>query len=40
MYSDKFGMLDYSSNLKLRNYEVNKHINLLVNDFKWKSKKF
>ena len=40
MYSDKFGMLDYSSNLKLRNYEVNKHINLLVNDFKWKSKKW
>jgi LPS-assembly protein len=40
MYSDKYGSLNFDSKLKLRNYDTNKKINLLVNDFKWKSKKW
>jgi len=35
--SSEFGFVDFASNLKIRNYETNKQINLLVNDFKWKS---
>ena len=35
--NSEFGYLDFASNLKIKNYETNKQINLFVNDFKWKS---
>ena len=38
--SEKYGFLDLNSNLRLRNYEVNKKLNLLVNNFNWKSNKW
>ena len=40
MSSEKYGVLDLGSSLKLRNYETNKQTNFLINDFNWKSKKW
>ncbi len=37
--AEKYGLLDFSSNLRIRNYEVNKQSNLLVNDLNWQSKR-
>ncbi len=37
MASEKLGFLDLSSNLNIRNYDVNKQANFLINDFNWKS---
>ena len=37
MFNEKYGLLDLSSNLKIRNYQTNKKANILVNDFNWKS---
>ena len=36
--SNKLGVLDFQSNLKVRNYDTNKYTNLFVNDFDWVSK--
>ena len=36
--SNKLGVLDFQSNLKVRNYDTNKYTNFLVNDFDWVSK--
>ena len=35
--NEKFGALDFQSNLKVRNYDTNKYTNFLVNDFNWVS---
>ena len=35
--SNKYGFVDLASNLRIRNYQVNKQMNLFVNDFNWKS---
>jgi LPS-assembly protein len=35
--SSEFGFVDFASNLKIRSFDTNKQINLLVNDFNWKS---
>ncbi len=35
--SEKFGLLDYTSNLRVRNYEVNKQTEFFTNDFQWES---
>ena len=35
---DKFGSLDLQTNLKIHNYEENKHSKFLVNDIDWTSK--
>jgi len=40
MSSEKYGLVDLGSNLKIRNYENNKKTNFLVNNFNWKSKKW
>ena len=40
MASEKYGSLDFGSNMRLRNYETNKQLNLFVNDFNWKSNKW
>ena len=37
--NDKFGYLDLTSNLKIRNYETNKRTDFFVNDLNWKSNK-
>ena len=37
--NDKFGYLDLTSSLKIRNYETNKRADLFVNDLNWKSNK-
>ena len=34
---EKFGNLNLQSNLKVHNYDTNKHTNFLVNDFDWTS---
>jgi LPS-assembly protein len=39
MTSEKLGLIDLKSNLRIRNYETNKQTNFLINDFKWKSNK-
>ena len=38
--SEKYGFVDLTSNLKVRNYQVNKKTNFLVNSFNWKSNKW
>ena len=40
MISERYGFLNFGSNLRLRNYETNKRTDFLVNDFKWKSNKW
>ena len=35
--SEKFGNLDLQTNLKVHNYDTNKHTNFFVNDFEWES---
>ena len=37
MANEKYGFLDLSTNLRVRNYETNKQTNFFVNDLKWKS---
>ncbi len=37
---DQFGSLNFASNARIRNYDVNKRTDLLVNDFNWSSKKW
>ena len=34
---EKYGLVDLTSNIKIRNHETNKQTNFLVNDFNWKS---
>ena len=36
---EKFGFLDLNSKLRVRNYEVNRQTEFLVNDLKWKTNK-
>ena len=36
--SNNLGVLDFQSNLKVRNYDTNKYTNFFVNDFDWVSK--
>ena len=38
--NEKFGNLNLQSNLKVHNYDTNKHTNFLVNDFEWTSNDF
>jgi len=40
MSSQKFGTLDIGSDLRFRNHEINKQINLFVNNFNWRSNKW
>ncbi len=40
LISENYGALDLSSNLVVRNYEVNKQTEFLVNDFNWNSNKW
>jgi len=40
MASEKHGFLDLTSNVKVRNYQTNKQINMFVNAFNWKSNKW
>jgi LPS-assembly protein len=41
IFSDeKFGFLDFTSNARIRNYDVNKQTEFFVNDFDWSSKKW
>ena len=37
MVSEKLGFLDLTSNLNIRNYDVDKQTNFFINDFNWKS---
>ena len=38
--SERSGRIDWSSRIKLRNYEVDKQTDFFVNDFKWNSNKW
>ena len=38
--SEKYGIFDLSSNLRVRNYDVNKQTEFFVNDINWKSNKW
>jgi len=40
MSSQKYGLVDLSSNVKIKNYETNKQTNFFVNNFNWKSIKW
>ena len=40
IYNEKYGVLDFEGNLKLRNYDTNKQTNFLINNFNWRSKKW
>tara|TARA_B100000780_G_C21121355_1_gene454276 strand:- start:251 stop:2590 length:2340 start_codon:yes stop_codon:yes gene_type:complete len=40
MAHEKYGLLNLSTNLELRNYDTNKQNNMLVNSFNWKSNKW
>jgi LPS-assembly protein len=37
---EQYGALDLSSNLRIRNYDVNKQTEFFINDLNWKSKKW
>ena len=37
---ENYGILDFSSNLRVRNYDVNKQTEFFVNDINWKSNKW
>ena len=37
---EKYGVMDLASNFRVRNYDVNKHTELFVNDFEWQSNKW
>ena len=37
---EKYGILDFASNLRVRNYDVNKQTEFFVNDINWKSNKW
>ena len=38
--SEKYGLLDFTSNLRVRNYDVNKQTEFFTNDFQWESNKW
>jgi LPS-assembly protein len=40
LVDDNFGVFDLSSKLRVKNYDVNKQTEILVNDFGWKSNKW
>ena len=40
MSSEKYGLLDIGTNLRLRNHQTNKQTNFFINNFKWKSNKW
>mgnify|MGYP001246159032 CR=1 FL=1 len=40
LVSEEYGVFDLSSKLQVRNYDVNKQTEFVVNDFKWKSNKW
>ena len=40
MTSEKYGFVDLSSNVRIRNYDVDKQTNFFVNNFNWKSNKW
>ena len=40
MVDEKYGIVDLTSNVRIKNYERNKQTNFLVNDFNWKSNKW
>ena len=40
MSSNKYGFADIESNIRMRNYDINKQTNFFVNDFNWKSNKW
>ena len=40
MYSERLGLLDLETNVEIRNYEVNKQTNFLINNFNWRSNKW
>ena len=40
MSSEKYGLLDFGSDLRLRSYETNKFTKFLINNFNWKSNKW
>ena len=40
MSSQKYGLVDLNSNVKIKNYETNKQTNFFVNNFNWKSIKW
>ncbi len=40
LLSEKYGVFDLSSNLRVRNYEVDKQTEFFVNDINWKSNKW
>jgi LPS-assembly protein len=37
---EQYGSLNFASNIRIRNYDVNTRTDLLINDFNWKSKKW
>ena len=40
MSSEKYGLVDLNTNIRMRNFETNKQTNFLVNNFNWKSIKW
>ncbi len=38
--SEKFGFVDFSTNFEIKNFDVNKQTEFLVNDFSWKSNRW
>ena len=38
--NEDFGLVDYNSTLRVKNYDVNKQTEFFVNDFKWRSNKW
>ena len=40
MSSEKYGFLDFGSDVRLRNYETNKQTNFFINNFNWRSNKW
>ena len=36
LFSNKYGDADFTSNLKVHNYDTNKHTKFLINDIDWK----
>ena len=37
---ENYGIMDFTSNFRVRNYDVNKQTELFVNDFEWQSNKW
>ena len=40
LFSNKYGNADFTSNLKVHNYDTNKHTKFLINDVDWKYRNF